>query len=74
MHIEIRAPKRSEYTFINNLISQAFKVQTAPIELSFFTNPNIHCLVAVHGKSCLEQPVFILSKKVVVKWGLLKMW
>jgi len=36
MHIEIRAPKRSEFTFINNLISQAFKVQTAPIELSFF--------------------------------------
>ena len=72
MHIEIRAPKRSEYTFINNLISQAFKVQTAPIELSFFTNPNIHCLVAVHGKILLGTASLHIIQKSSRKMGLIE--
>jgi len=72
MHIEIRTPKRSEYTFINNLISQAFKVQTTPIELSFFTNPNIHCLVAVHGKILLGTASLHIIQKSSRKMGLIE--
>ena len=60
------------YTFINNLISQAFKVQTAPIELSFFTNPNIHCLVAVHGKILLGTASLHIIQKSSRKMGLIE--
>jgi glucosamine--fructose-6-phosphate aminotransferase (isomerizing) len=45
--IKIRPPQEVEYTIVNTIICEAFNIQSNSHHPEFFSNPNIHCIVAV---------------------------
>ena len=70
--ILIREPKKTEYQIVNNLITQAFKTKSEPIALAYFSNPDIHCFVAVNENTILGTGSLHIIQKSNRKMGLIE--
>lgn len=70
--ILIREPKKTEYHIVNNLITQAFKVEPEPIAQAYFKNPNIYCFVAVNGNIIIGTGTLHIIQKSNRKMGLIE--
>ena len=70
--IQLRTPLKKEYILVNNLVSNAFKVNPDPVAPEFFSNPNIHCFVASIGDEILGTASLHIIQKSNRKMGLIE--
>ncbi|MDA8948411.1 GNAT family N-acetyltransferase [Flavobacteriaceae bacterium] len=70
--IQLRVPLKKEYIHVNNLVSNAFEVKTAPVDPEFFLNPNIYCFVASVGDEILGTASLHIIQKSNRKMGLIE--
>ena len=70
--IKIRPPQEVEYTIVNKIICEAFNIQSNSHHPEFFSNPNIHCIVAVLNDVVIGTSSLHIIQKSSRKMGLIE--
>lgn len=70
--IKIRPPQESEYAIANTIICEAFNIQPNSHNPEFFSNPNIHCIVAVLNDVVIGTCSLHIIQKSNRKMGLIE--
>ena len=70
--IKIRPPQEVEYTIVNTIICEAFNIQSNSHHPEFFSNPNIHCIVAVLNDVVIGTCSLHIIQKSNRKMGLIE--
>ncbi|MEK9613767.1 MAG: GNAT family N-acetyltransferase [Flavobacteriaceae bacterium] len=72
MTLTLRKPQIKEYNKVNQLIIDAFKTKNDPIQIDFFENPNIICLVALDDSEIVGTASLHIIQKSNRKMGLIE--
>ena len=70
--IKIRPPQESEYAIANTIICEAFNIQPNSHNPEFFSNQNIHCIVAVLNDVVIGTCSLHIIQKSNRKMGLIE--
>ena len=72
MTLTLRKPQIKEYNKVNQLIIDGFKTKNDPIQINFFENPNIICLVALDDTEIVGTATLHIIQKSNRKMGLIE--